>query len=173
MFDCFATLNCDTEFRVPPDCLREGEVSCRVVRAECDVVDVWDHWVTIKVRLLLKITIRSGELVCRFFKEIILKESVWLEPGTWIKDCDVVAAACRCVLHRGRLHCNLTVKVEFRLKKKWHDPCCWDRCDDWSGACDWEEDWVWTRRERREQKVQVCRPKLVHCRPDPCRRFHA
>lgn len=127
-----ATVNFDTEFSVPSDCLPKGEVDCRVVKADCDIVDIWKDWVTFKIRLLLKIRIRSGDLVCLFKKEIILKDTVWLDCHTRIKDCEVIAAACKCILHRGKIHCNLTVKVLFSLiPRRRH--CCHE--DDW---CDFD-----------------------------------
>lgn len=115
MSNCDATLNFDTEFRVPQDCLRSGEVTCKVVRQRCDLLACWDHWVTFRVVLRLKITIRSGELVETFHRTVILKESVWLEGSARVRDCAVTGAICRCVLHRGRIHCNGTVRVEFEL----------------------------------------------------------
>lgn len=177
MFSCFATVNFDTEFRIPRDCLPEGDVDCRVVRAECDIVDKWDEWVTFQLRLLLKITIRSGDLLCSFTREVFIKETVWLDVDSWIKECDVVAAVCRCVAHRGKVHCNGTVQVAFFLKKRWPDHCrpchhgkkhhdlCWsDDGDDWdrSGPC--HED-----GHRREDDCRRVSPKvqIIQCRQKP------
>ncbi|MFZ5824121.1 MAG: hypothetical protein ACOY94_07325 [Bacillota bacterium] len=165
-----AIVNFDTEFRVPPDCLREGDVDCRVVKADCVVVDTWGEWVTFKVRLLLKIRIQSGELVCTFFKELVFRETVWLDCNTFITDCKVVAAACKCVVHRGKVHCNLTVKVCFRLKKKFKPDCCCKKhdccCDDWSGH-DWSgHDWChddWSGSD-------CCTVERRHHHHDPCKR---
>jgi uncharacterized membrane protein YgcG len=123
MFISFSTVNFDTEFRIPPGCRPSGTVDCRVVRARCVVVHEFSEWVTFKVILVLEIRIRSGRRTCRFFKEIAVKETVWLDVDKRIRECEVVAAACRCVSNWGRVHCNLTVKVRFFLEQQFHDPC--------------------------------------------------
>lgn len=136
MFSSFATVNIDTDFRAPPDCPRKGDVDCRVVRAECEVIAKWDHWVTFKVRLRLRIGVRHhSHSDGIFFREIVIKETVWLDCHLWIKACEVVATACRCVINRSRIHCNLTVKVEFFLKKK--------SCRHWEDDRDEEHDGHW------------------------------
>jgi uncharacterized membrane protein YgcG len=147
MFISFSTVNFDTEFRIPPGCRPSGAVDCRVVRARCVVIRQFREWVTFKVILVLEIRIRSGHRTCRFFKEIAAKETVWLDVDKRIRACDVVAAACRCVTNRGRVHCSLTVKVRFFLEHKFRDPCMpfrrhhgsgdWDRLDGDVGV--WEE----------------------------------
>lgn len=147
MFTSFATVNIDTDFRSPPGCRPSGTVDCRVVRARCAVVRQFREWVTFKVILVLEIRIRSGRRTCRFFKEIAVKETVWLDVDKRIRACDVVAAACRCVAVRGRVHCSVAVKVRFFLEQRFHDRCMplrghhgWSEGDRWGDdVMIWEE----------------------------------
>lgn len=170
MSSCTATVNVDTEFRVPPEALRDGEVTCRVIRTDCDIVGTWEEWVTFEARLLLRISIRCGELVSSFTKEVVFKETVWLDVDSWIEGCDVAAVCCRCVLQRGRVHCNLTAKVAFCLKRRWPRHCdviytCRKRC----GRPDCRhcgQHWD-CEPEPHDHRGDRHRPS---CKPDPCQR---
>lgn len=162
-----AMINIDTEFRVAPDCRREGEVECRVIRAECAVVDHWDCWVTIRLRLLLRITVHSEHGCETFCKELTQRESVWVDDRVWVRGCEVEAAVCKCVLHRGRVHCNLTVKVGFHLRPEcgcgshWGAHCgCGGHHDRHGCGCGVQDSpWPWQGR------LEPCR---VRCELDPC-----
>lgn len=184
----FAMINIDTEFRVAPDCRREGEVECRVIRAECAVVDQWDCWVTIRLRLLLRITVHSGHGCQTFCKELTQRETVWVDDRVWVRGCEVEAAVCKCVLHRGRIHCNLTVKVGFHLRSgcgPQGGPHCGCGCGSHRGShcgcggqcgcgcgCQHERSgcgcgvadtpWPWQGRQ------EPCRVDLIRCEADPC-----
>lgn len=124
MWNCHVTINFDTEFPVPSDCFKHGEVACQVVRSHCEVLHCWDDWVTFRVCLLLKITIQSRHHEHSFFKEVTITETANLDAWARIQDCRVVAAICRCVLNCGWVHCNGTVKVEFLLTKRHHEWAC-------------------------------------------------
>lgn len=123
MFLHAVTANFDTEFPAPADCPRHGDVACRVVRADCRVIDAWDVWITFEISLLLRITVRSGERCCTFFKERRFRETVMADRHTRVDTCDVTAVACRCVIQRGRVHCNLTAKVAFTVKDRCRCGC--------------------------------------------------
>jgi len=172
--DCAITVNFDSECCIPPDPPHHGEVTCQVVRSHCQIINCWKEWATFEVRLLLKQTIHSGRGPQCFTKEVTVRESVMLDPCLAIRSCRVVAAICRCVLNRGQLHCNGTVRVEFSLSPKhgcgdpchhrqsgireeslrmscWHDD--WDckkdrhrkKCHDWDWDCDRDWDDDWKR----------------------------
>lgn len=130
MSEFVTTLNFDTEFHAPCDCPPEGDVSCRVVCSECQVIDRWDRMLTFRARLLLRVTIHRGGLRCTFDREIIVKESVWFDGWLDLLSCEVKAAICRCVLNRGRLFCNGTVSVQFHFRRP--SPCC--HC--WRNPCE-------------------------------------
>ncbi len=175
-----ATVNVDTEFRAPPECPREGDVRCKVVRADCEIIDQWDRWITFKLRLLLKLKVESFRWrECIFVKEIVVKDTVWID-GPWrVRDCEVKAAICKCIISRGKIHCNLTALVRFDLKEKdhcrsdWRDGCDWgwqhdhgckDDCDhdvwedDWNRKQDCDCDW----RPDRRRKERVKPGRVVH-----------
>lgn len=167
-----SNLNIDREFHVPPDCLREGNVTCRVVFSDCDVIDRWDDLLTFRVKLFLRITIRSGELVCSFDREIVLKETVWLCRDACVLDCEVRAAGCRCVVNRGRVWCSLAVGVRFAFRKPEPfcpcpvDPCPIHPCppDPW--------DCGGSQRSCAPCEPDPCDPCNFRCVPghcDPCR----
>lgn len=149
-------LNFDTDFCVPSDCLREGDVACRVVFSDCEVLHRWDDLLTFRIKLILRLTVSSGELRCSFDREIILKETVWLCPDACITDCKVKAAGCRCVLQRGLVFCSGAVSAEFLFKKpEPFCPCPIDRCHRW------------------EPEPQECFEPQEECAPcRPCRPAH-
>jgi len=124
-----ATVNIDTEFRVEPGCPREGDLHCKVVRAECAIIDRCDRWLTFKLRLLLKLRVESCRCddACTFLKEIVVKETIWVDGGWWAEGCEVKAAVCKCVLHRGKAHCNATALLQFCLRPEHHHACCCHR----------------------------------------------
>lgn len=181
----FVTLNFDTEFPIPRDCLPRGDVTCRVIRADCDIVNNWNDWVTFRIRLVLRITIRSGERVCSFTREVVRRATVWLDAGFHIAACEVTAAVCRCVAHRGRLLCSIAVKVAFFLKQDGQDPCrlvchchrqrchrCRDDYDDWDELtddvdCHEDIDCHEDTDCHRDRQIKV---QVIPCDPKPCQR---
>ncbi len=177
MSEFLTTLNFDTDFHVPKDCLKEGDVHCRVLFAECHVVDRWDEMLTFKVRLVLRISIRSGGLRCSFDREIVLRETVWFDGCLDLLECKVKSAVCKCVVHHGRVLCNGTVSIHFMFRH--HHPVCpcppcpcdcggchhsggchrCDESDDFS-PCDTHCDW----QSKRGQSCRfACKPVRV-CR---------
>lgn len=115
MSHCSAGVTFDTDFHVPPDCLQDGKVHCRVIASDCEILDVCDGWVTFRVELLLKLTIRSGCHSCSFEREVVLEESVYL--GACAVDCEVTAALCRCVLRNGKVRCSGGVAIRFHVQR--------------------------------------------------------
>jgi hypothetical protein len=123
MSHCVANITFDTDFRVPRDCLREGRVTCQIIRSECEILDEWDDRVTIVVRLRLKLTVKSGELLCKFERVVTFKETVWLDTDAPVTGCKVTAAGCKCVLRRGEVRCSAAVSIRFHLACR-PEPIC-------------------------------------------------
>lgn len=117
MSDSLATVNFETEFFAPHDCLKEGFVSCKVIRADCRVVDDWAGGVTFRLGLVLKITIKEGELLCSFAERVDLKDTIWLGDQVSVTDCEVVQTGCRCVIKRGLVRCSGVAAVKFFIRK--------------------------------------------------------
>lgn len=118
MSHCTANVQFDTDFKVPHDSLREGRVRCKVLRSDCEILEIWDCKVTFRIRLLLKITVRSGELESSFRHRLEFDDVAWLDTGCWITGCEVTAAGCSCVVRRGLVSCSGCLSVRFFLEKR-------------------------------------------------------
>lgn len=152
MSDWLASMAFESAFEPPRDCRIRGDVSCRVVDSHCEIIDVWCDRVTIKVTLRLRLTIRSGELLCRFERRVVIKETVWCNPDSLIVGCKVTAAICRCRMRRGLVICVGAVQVRIRVRRP--EPFCPCLCPppcppprpcctpDWSSGCssEWPSD---------------------------------
>lgn len=159
MHACTAGVTCDSEFRVPPDCLRDGEIECRVIRAECRVVDRFGGKLRLRLDFTLRLTVRSGELRCSFEREVHCHETVGVSPDFWVKDCEVDVARCLCTLRNGLVRCSIGAFVQLELRRRGKHCHC-HRCDCYPCAChrhDWEHH-------------HCCEPR--HWRPcSPCEIF--
>lgn len=127
MTEFVTTINFGTDFPAPCDCPHDGDVRCRVLFSDCQVIDRWDKMLTFKVKLILRITVEHGRQRCSFDREIVLKESVWFDGWLDLLNCDVKAAVCRCVINQGWLCCNGTVAVRIEFCKP--TPLCLCRCN--------------------------------------------
>lgn len=159
MHACTAGVTCDSEFRVPPDCLREGKIECRVIRGECRVVDRFGGKLRLRLDFTLRLTVRSGELRCSFEREVHCHETVGISPDFWVKDCEVDVARCLCTLRNGLVRCSIGAFVQLDLRRRGKHCHC-HRCDCDPCACH-RHDW---------DHHHCCEPR--HWRPcSPCEIF--
>jgi len=150
MSDWLASMAFESAFEPPRDCRIRGDVGCRVVDSRCEIIDKWCDRVTIKVTLRLRLTIRSGGLLCRFDRRVVIKETVWCDPHAFILGCKVTAAICRCRMRKGLITCVGAVQVRILIRHP--EPCrpCPPTClpitpcfpSDWASGCsDWSREW--------------------------------
>lgn len=118
MSHCTANVQFDTDFKVPKDALRAGRVKCKVVRSECEILEIGDCTVTFRVRLRLKLAIECGELISTFHQTVEFDDVAWLEAGCCITGCEVTAAGCSCVVKRGVVSCSGCLSIRFCLEKR-------------------------------------------------------